>query len=99
MLYSCTGLAIDSQASDNQTIELFSNNFNLSIHCKAVSLLDCYRVRYKWHKAGELISTDPTLVINNLKVEDAGQYQCTAFNNLGGTVTKIVSVVIKGKIL
>ena len=99
MLCSCTGLAIDSQALDNHTIELFSNNFNLSIHCKAVSLLDCYRVRYKWHKAGELISTDPILIINNLKVEDAGQYQCTAFNNLGGTVTKIVSVVIKGKIL
>ena len=96
--FPCTGLVIDSQTLDNHTVELFSNNFNLSIYCKAVSLVECYTVKYKWHKAGELISTNPMLVINNLKVEDAGEYQCTAFNTLGGTVTKIVSVVIKGKI-
>ena len=64
-----------------------------------MSLVGCYAVRYKWHKGGELISTNPVLFINNLKVEDAGLYQCTALNSLGGKVTKIVSVAIKGKIL
>ena len=94
-----TGVVIDSQMLDNYTVELFSNNFNLSIYCKAASLIECYTVKYKWHRTGKLISNNSVLIINNLKEEDAGQYQCTAFNSLGGMVTKTVSVAIKGKIL
>ena len=84
---------------DNRTIELFSNDYNLSIDCKAVSLVGCYAVRYEWHEGGELLSTNPKLVINNLRVEDAGQYQCTAIKSLGGQVFKTVSVAIKGEML
>ena len=98
-ILSDTGVVIGSQGLDNHTIELFSNSYNLSIDCKAVSLVECYTVQYKWHKASKLISTNPKLVISNLKIEDAGQYQCTAFNSLGGLVSKTVYVDIKGKIL
>ena len=97
--FPCTGVVIDSKTLDNHTVELFSNNFNLSIYCTAFSLVECYAVKYKWHKDGELISTTSVLIINNLKMEDEGQYQCTAFNSVGGTDTKTVSVATKGKIL
>ena len=71
-----------------------------------VSLIEC-TVNYMWRKDGEVIFnnshykiTDSGLLINNLMLEDAGQYQCIAFNGFGDMISKSVSVVIDyGKIL
>jgi len=80
-------------------VELYTKNFNLTLHCKAVG----YQIIYNWTKNGRIINSnhhyyiiDGDLSIINMKPSDKGQYQCEV-SNIGGKVESSHSqVVIKG---
>ena len=97
----CTDVVFIHQAKNQHVINLISNNQSLSIDCKAISIIECYTVKYNWKRGSQLISEistdDSVLIINNVTVEDEGQYQCTAFNGIGGILTKRILVETEGE--
>ena len=84
---------------ENQVIELYTNNFNLTLQCKAVG----YKIKYTWTKNHGTIVPNDHYVINdgnlniiNIKPSDEGRYQCTTSNTGGNSFSTYADVVIKG---
>jgi len=69
----------------SRTINLVTNNVNMSLSCKA----DGRNLKYSWERLqGSLPSNikganTPTLYFTFLRPEDAGKYRCKVFNDSG----------------
>jgi len=78
---------------EDKIIELYTNNFNLTLHCKAVG----YGIKYTWminsriiFPSNHYIIDDGNLNIINIQPSDEGQYQCNASNTGGSSLSAYV---------
>ena len=78
-------------------LRLESNFTNISLTCEADGVTSYY-----WQRQNESIPSGATgmntsiLTLINLKLKDAGSYQCVATNGSGSTESKYAKVTLKG---
>lgn len=69
----------------SKTISLVTNNFNMSLSCRA----DGHNIKYSWERLGKNLpdntrgSNSPTLYFTFISPKDAGNYRCKAVNDSG----------------
>ena len=80
-------------------VNLTVNNYNLTMKC----LPGDNNFNYRWIKKNEALSSrakganKSQLTITNLKVDDAGDYQCVMSNSTGTISSNFSTVSIAGK--
>ena len=80
----------------NQTVELSTNNHNVTLSCKANNTLS-----YIWDRqnggvpSGAIGRNTNTLILINVQPKDSGSYRCVATNNYGTNVSDYAAVIIK----
>ena len=86
---------------DNNTVNLFVKNYNLSMKC----LPSDTDLQYKWNRkntslpASAVGANTSTLTIYRLTPEDAGDYQCIMSNISGVLASQFETLKINGKII
>lgn len=84
----------------DQIVELFSNNFNISLCCNATG----YNFSYSMTKEGAHIAAINQInsdglfcfTIMNAKPADSGHYQCIVKNSAGSVSSRIAKIFIFG---
>ena len=96
-------LFVGNTTFSNQTVDLLVNNYNLTLNC--VSAANYHESHsYKWIRDNKIIypghhyiTIKSSLLIINLTVADAGNYQCMICDSMKRrSVTKTIQVIIKG---
>ena len=80
----------------NQTVELSTNNHNITLSCKANNTLS-----YIWDRqnsgipSGAIGRNTDTLILINVQPKDSGSYRCVATNTYGTNMSDYATVSIK----
>ena len=98
--YYVVPLPVFTKHPNDQIVELYANNFNISLCCNATS----DDISYSITKDGEIfaannyINSDGSFcsTIPNVKPDDRGHYQCVVENEGGKVYSKIANVFIFG---
>ena len=81
----------------NQTVELSTNNRNISLSCMANNTLS-----YIWDRqnggipSGAIGKYNNILILINVQPKDSGNYRCVATNNYGAKVSDYATIIIIG---
>ena len=81
----------------NQTVELSTNNRNISLICMANNTLS-----YIWDRqnggipSGAIGKYSNILILINVQPKDSGNYRCVATNNYGTRISDYATIIIKG---
>ena len=80
----------------NQTVELSTDNHNITLSCKANNTLS-----YIWDRqngsipSGAIGRNTNILILVNVQSKDSGSYRCVATNNYGTNMSDYATVIIK----
>ena len=93
-------LPVFTKHPNDQIVELYANNFNISLCCNATG----DDISYSMTKEGEIFAANNHInndgsfcsTIPNVKPDDSGYYQCVVENEGGKVYSKIANVFIFG---
>jgi len=92
-------IATITQHPEGTIIDLYTNNFNLTLKCRATGL----QLEYSWTKNNApIIPSDrymigPDLVIINVTPSDTGSYQCIVNSVNTAVSSRFATVIVKGE--
>ena len=98
-------IPVITEQPDDQIIELYANNINISLCCKAAG----YDLTYWWTKNSVKLTSHSQYndygneflcyTIENANLTDKGLYQCIVSNSAGNVSSRIVRISIFGMLL